>query len=72
MAAAISEAEAAEDTESQDTVNTEEAIELPIENMTADDIISAIGGIPETAEKAEKENMQKHRLCANRSLAAQR
>ncbi|MBP5580591.1 MAG: cell division ATP-binding protein FtsE [Ruminococcus sp.] len=57
MAAAISEAEAAEDTESQDTVNTEEAIELPIENMTADDIISAIGGIPDAAEKAEKEFM---------------
>ena len=51
MAAAISEAEAAEDTEAAEMVNTEEAIDLPIENMTADDIISAIGGIPETPEK---------------------
>jgi cell division ATP-binding protein FtsE len=59
MAVAISEAEAAEDTESADMVNTEEAIDLPIENMTADDIISAIGGIPDAAPKAEKEDMQK-------------
>ena len=51
MAAAISEAEAAEDTEAADRVNTEEAIDLPIENMTTDDIISAIGGIPDAPEK---------------------
>ncbi|WP_369695052.1 cell division ATP-binding protein FtsE [Ruminococcus flavefaciens] len=59
MAAAISEAEAAEDTQDDESVNTEEAIDLPIENMTADDIISAIGGIPDTSEKTEKEPMQK-------------
>ena len=51
MASAISEAEAAEDTEAADMVNTEEAIDLPIENMSADDIISAIGGIPDAPEK---------------------
>ena len=55
MAAAISDAESINE-EIAEKVNTEEAINLPIENMTADDIISAIGGI---AEEAEPEPMQK-------------
>ena len=55
MAAAISDAESIND-EIAEKVNTEEAINLPIENMTADDIISAIGGI---AEEAKPEPMQK-------------
>ena len=55
MAAAISDAESIND-EIAEKVNTEEAINLPIENMTADDIISAIGGI---AEDAKPEPMQK-------------
>ena len=42
-----------------DMVNTEEAIDLPIENMTADDIISAIGGIPDGTSAEEKEDMQR-------------
>ena len=40
-------------------VNTEEAIDLPIENMTADDIISAIGGVPDGSSAEKKEDMQK-------------
>ena len=55
MAAAISDAESINE-EIAEKVNTEEAINLPIENMTADDIISAIGGI---AEEAKPEPMQK-------------
>ena len=51
MAEAISEAERINDASGD--VNTEDAINLPIENMTADDIISAIGGTPEKAEKPE-------------------
>ncbi len=56
MAAAVSEAEHFNDNVRAD-VNTEDNIELPIENMTADDIISAIGGVPEP-EKPEKELMK--------------
>ena len=56
MAAAVSEAEHINDNVRTD-INTEDKIELPIENMTADDIISAIGGVPE-AEKPEKEFMK--------------
>ena len=63
MAAAINDAEnnAAEPQmpAEADMVNTEEAIDLPIENMTADDIISAIGGIPDGTSSEEKEDMQK-------------
>jgi len=63
MAAAINDAEnnAAEPQmpAEADMVNTEEAIDLPIENMTADDIISAIGGIPDGTSAEEKEDMQK-------------
>jgi cell division ATP-binding protein FtsE len=64
MAAAVSEAEKINDepamqTEEAEMVNTEEAIDLPIENMTADDIISAIGGIPEGSPEEKKEDMQK-------------
>ncbi|MBP5434160.1 cell division ATP-binding protein FtsE [Ruminococcus sp.] len=52
---AISEAEQTSGiTESEDTGEVEE---LPIEDMSADDIISAIGGIPEP-EQAEKELMK--------------
>ena len=56
MAAAVSEAEHINDNVRED-INTEDNIELPIENMTADDIISAIGGVPEP-EKPEKEFMK--------------
>ncbi len=56
MAAAISEAEHINDNVREE-INTEDNIELPIENMTADDIISAIGGVPEP-EKPEKELMK--------------
>ena len=56
MAAAVSEAEHINDNVRTD-INTEDNIELPIENMTADDIISAIGGVPEP-EKPEKEFMK--------------
>lgn len=56
MAAAISEAEHIND--AAEDVNTEDAINLPIENMTADDIISAIGGTPEPAEKPEGKLMK--------------
>ena len=56
MAAAVSEAEHINDNVRTD-INTEDKIELPIENMTADDIISAIGGVPEP-EKPEKEFMK--------------
>ena len=64
MAVAVSEAERINDepamqTEEAEMVNTEEAIDLPIENMTADDIISAIGGIPEGSPEEKKEDMQK-------------
>ncbi|EWM52538.1 cell division ATP-binding protein FtsE [Ruminococcus flavefaciens] len=58
MAAAISDAERINDHDDED-VNTEEAINLPIENMTADDIISAIGGVPEGNSSEEPELMQK-------------
>jgi ABC-type methionine transport system ATPase subunit len=56
MAATISETEHINDT--AEDVNTEDAINLPIENMTADDIISAIGGTPEPAEKPEGKLMK--------------
>ncbi len=56
MAAAVSEAEHINDNV-REGINTENNIELPIENMTADDIISAIGGVPEP-EKPEKELMK--------------
>ncbi|MCR5599255.1 MAG: cell division ATP-binding protein FtsE [Ruminococcus sp.] len=60
MAAAISEAERINDhTPDNAEVNTEEAIDLPIENMTADDIISAIGGVPEGKSDAESRLMPK-------------
>ncbi|MCR4795031.1 cell division ATP-binding protein FtsE [Ruminococcus flavefaciens] len=64
MAAAVSEAERINDepvqqAEEAEMVNTEEAIDLPIENMTADDIISAIGGIPEGNSEEKKDDMQK-------------
>ena len=58
MAAAVSEAEHINDNVRE--VNTEDNIELPIENMTADDIISAIGGVPEPEKefmKPVKENI---------------
>ena len=55
MAQAVSDAEHINDNVRE--VNTEENIELPIENMTADDIISAIGGVPEQP-KPEKELMK--------------
>ena len=50
MAAAISE---------EEIVNTEDAIDLPIENMTADDIISAIGGVPEGKSEPKSPFMPK-------------
>jgi cell division ATP-binding protein FtsE len=63
MAAAVSEAEGINDfpqeADEAEMVNTEEAIDLPIENMTADDIISAIGGIPDGNSEEKKEDMQK-------------
>ena len=61
MAAAISDAERINDEPApqDETVNTEEAIDLPIENMTADDIISAIGGIPDGKSAQEPETMQR-------------
>ena len=61
MAAAISDAERINDEPApqEETVNTEEAIDLPIENMTADDIISAIGGIPDGSSAQEPEPMQR-------------
>lgn len=63
MAAAVSEAERINDlpqeADEAEKVNTEEAIDLPIENMTADDIISAIGGIPDGNSDEKKEDMQK-------------
>ena len=61
MAAAISDAERINDEPAPqgETVNTEEAIDLPIENMTADDIISAIGGIPDGSSAQEPEPMQR-------------
>ena len=52
---AISEAEQISGT--AESENTGEAAELHIEDMSADDIISAIGGIPET-EQVEKELMK--------------
>ena len=55
MAEAISETEQISDITGAE-VSTE-AAELPIEDMTADDIITAIGGIPEP-EQAEKELMK--------------
>ena len=55
MAQAVSDAEHINDNVRE--VNTEENIELPIENMTADDIISAIGGVSEQP-KPEKELMK--------------
>lgn len=63
MAAAVSEAERINDipqeADEAELVNTEEAIDLPIENMTADDIISAIGGVPDGSSAEKKEDMQK-------------
>ena len=63
MAAAVSEAERINDlpqeADEAEMINTEEAIDLPIENMTADDIISAIGGIPDGSSEEKKEDMQK-------------
>ena len=63
MAAAVSEAERINDlpqeADEAEMVNTEESIDLPIENMTADDIISAIGGIPDGNSEEKKEDMQK-------------
>ncbi len=60
MAAAISEAERINDRAPDNAeVNTEEAIDLPIENMTADDIISAIGGVPEGKSETESKLMPK-------------
>ncbi len=56
MAQAVSDAEHINDSVRTD-INTEDNIELPIENMTADDIISAIGGVPEPP-KPEKELMK--------------
>ena len=55
VAEAISEAEQINSITGSE--NTGEAAELPIEDMSADDIISAIGGIPEP-EQAEKELMK--------------
>ena len=55
MAEAISETEQISDITG--TESSPEAAELPIEDMTADDIITAIGGIPEP-EQAEKELMK--------------
>ena len=55
VAEAISETEQISDITGAE-VSTE-AAELPIEDMTADDIITAIGGIPEP-EQAEKELMK--------------
>ena len=60
MAAAISEAERINDPVAEEpVVNTEDAIDLPIENMTTDDIISAIGGIPEGKSDDKKQFMPK-------------
>jgi cell division ATP-binding protein FtsE len=59
MAAAISEAERINDHSDGEVVNTEDAIDLPIENMTADDIISAIGGVPEGKSEKESKFMPK-------------
>ncbi|SEH48298.1 cell division ATP-binding protein FtsE [Ruminococcus flavefaciens] len=63
MAAAVSEAERINDipqeADEAELVNTEETIDLPIENMTADDIISAIGGVPDGPSAEKKEDMQK-------------
>lgn len=59
MAAAISEMERINDPPQEELVNTEEAIDLPIENMTADDIISAIGGVPEGKSERESKLMPK-------------
>ncbi|MBP5579951.1 MAG: cell division ATP-binding protein FtsE [Ruminococcus sp.] len=55
MAEAVSETEQISDITG--TESSPEAAELPIEDMTADDIITAIGGIPEP-EQAEKELMK--------------
>jgi cell division ATP-binding protein FtsE len=59
MAAAISEAERINDPPQEEIVNTEDAIDLPIENMTADDIISAIGGVPEGKSEPKSPFMPK-------------
>ncbi len=59
MAAAISEAERINDPSQEEIVNTEDAIDLPIENMTADDIISAIGGVPEGKSEPKSPFMPK-------------
>ena len=59
MAAAISEAERINDPPQEEVVNTEDAIDLPIENMTADDIISAIGGVPEGKSEPKSPFMPK-------------
>ena len=55
VAEAISETEQISDITGAEV--SPEAAELPIEDMTADDIITAIGGIPEP-EQAEKELMK--------------
>ena len=62
MAAAISDAERVNEPAAEEEpqlTNTEDAIDLPIENMTADDIISAIGGIPDGSSADEPQLMQK-------------
>ena len=59
MAAAISEAERINDPPQEEIVNTEDAIDLPIENMSADDIISAIGGVPEGKSEPKSPFMPK-------------
>lgn len=59
MASAIDENTLIDDTETAELLTSQEGLDLPIESMTADDIISAIGGIAGGSEPAEKEPMQK-------------